>query len=233
MDFWFAFKNNLIIVLLCIIGQIGIAFIISALLNSKMIRFKEFHRTVIFFPIVMSAVVLGIMWGLIYNKDIGVLNWFLSTIGLESLIKPWLDDPKIVIFSVVVPLIWQYIGFYMVILMSGMQSIPAEVYEVADIDGATGIQKALYITLPLLKNTIKVTIMLCIAGNMIVFDHIYVMTGGGPGKSSMVLAQYAYNNSFVMFKMGYGSAISMGIMILSMGLVLLTRLLLRGDTVEE
>lgn len=226
--FWLSFKNNLVIVLLSIVGQVGFAFVLASFINSKILKAKGFHRTVIFFPVVLSAVVIGFLWTMIYNRDYGLLNWFLKTLHLESWIKYWLDNPKIVLYTVTVPLIWQYIGLYLVIFMSAMQGIPQEVYEVAEIDGATGIKKAIHITLPLLYDTILVAIMLCIAGNMKVFDHIYVMTGGGPGKSSMVMAQYAYNTSFSMFKLGYGSSISMGIFILSLTLILLSRKLLGG-----
>ncbi|ADQ39782.1 binding-protein-dependent transport systems inner membrane component [Caldicellulosiruptor acetigenus I77R1B] len=229
-DFWLSFKNNVIITLLCIVGQIGIAFVLAALMTTRVLKFKEFHRTVIFLPVVLSAVVIGFIWTLMYNQQIGILNWVLRAIGLESLIKPWLDDPKIVIYSVSVPLIWQYIGFYLVILMASLQSIPKEIFEAAEIDGADGFKRTIYIILPLLADTLKVSVMLCIAGNMKVFDHIYVMTGGGPGKSSMVMAQYAYNNSFIMFKLGYGSTISVGILILSLAIILLSRKLMGGKT---
>jgi raffinose/stachyose/melibiose transport system permease protein len=229
-DFWLSFKNNIIITLLCIVGQIGIAFILAALMTTRVLKFKEFHRTVIFLPVVLSAVVIGFIWTLMYNQQIGILNWILRAIGLESLIKPWLDDPKIVIYSVSVPLIWQYIGFYLVILMASLQSIPKEIFEAAEIDGADGFKRTIYIILPLLADTLKVSVMLCIAGNMKVFDHIYVMTGGGPGKSSMVMAQYAYNNSFIMFKLGYGSTISVGILVLSLAIILLSRKLMGGKT---
>ena len=227
--FWHSFKNNLVIVLLSIIGQVGIGFILASLINSNILKFKKIHRTVIFFPVVLSAVVIGFLWTMIYSRQYGLLNWLLTTLNLESLIKYWLDDPKIVLYTVTAPLIWQYIGLYLVIFLSAMQGIPRDIYEVAEIDGATGIKKAFHITLPLLKNTFLVAIMLCIAGNMKVFDHIYVMTGGGPGRSSTVMAQYAYNTSFSMFKMGYGSAISMGIFILSLSLILLSRKLLGGQ----
>ncbi len=229
-DFWLSFKNNVIITLLCIVGQIGIAFVLAALMTTRVLKFKEFHRTVIFLPVVLSAVVIGFIWTLMYNQQIGILNWVLRAIGLESLIKPWLDDPKIVIYSVSVPLIWQYIGFYLVILMASLQSIPKEIFEAAEIDGADGFKRTIYIILPLLADTLKVSVMLCIAGNMKVFDHICVMTGGGPGKSSMVMAQYAYNNSFIMFKLGYGSTISVGILILSLAIILLSRKLMGGKT---
>lgn len=227
-DFWFSFKNNLMITLLCIVGQIGIAFILAALMTTRVLKFKEFHRTVIFLPVVLSPVVIGFIWMLMYNQQIGILNWVLRALGLGFLIRPWLDDPNLVIFSVSIPLIWQYIGFYLVILMASLQSIPKEIFEAAEIDGADGFKRTVYIIFPLLSNTLKVAIMLCIAGNMKVFDHIYVMTGGGPGKSSMVMAQYAYNNSFIMFKLGYGSTISIGILILSLVIILLSRKLMGG-----
>jgi ABC-type sugar transport systems, permease components len=229
MDFWNAFKNNLIIIVLCLVGQIGIAVIITAFMTSKLLRFKTFHRNVIFLPVVISAVVVGFLWAIIYNQDYGFLNVVLKNIGLGSLIKPWLDDPKIVMISVSIPIIWQYIGFYLVIFLSAYQSISTDIFESAEIDGATGIKKAWYITIPLLSDTMKVAIMLCIAGNMKIFDQIFVMTGGGPGNSSTVLAQYAYQNSFIMFKLGYGSTISIGILVLSLSIILISRKLGGGN----
>lgn len=226
--FWYSFKNNLIIVTLSILGQVGLAFVLASLLHSKVLWVKGFHRTVIFFPVVLSSVVIGFLWSMIYSRDYGILNWLLQSIHLRSWIRNWLDDPGIVIYSVTVPLIWQYIGLYLVIFLSAMQGISKEIYEVAEIDGATGVKKAFHITLPLLSGTFLTAIMLCIAGNMKVFDHIYVMTGGGPGRSSMVMAQYAYNNSFGMFKFGYGSAISVGILVLSLTLVVISRKLFGG-----
>ncbi|CDZ23791.1 sugar ABC transporter permease [[Clostridium] cellulosi] len=229
MDFWNAFKNNLIIIALCLIGQLGIAMIITVFMTSKLLRFNAFHRNVIFLPAVISAVVVGFLWTIIYNKDYGFLNVILKNIGLGSLIKPWLDDPKIVMISVSIPIIWQYIGFYMVIFLSAYQSISPDIFESAELDGATGIKRTFFITLPLMKDTMKVAVMLCIAGNMKIFDQIYVMTGGGPGNSSTVLAQYAYQNSFIMFRLGYGSAISIGILILSVSIILISRRLFGGD----
>jgi len=223
--FWHAFANNLIIVLFSVVGQIGIAFAIAILLMGRWVKWREFHRTVMFIPVVLSSVVIGFLWSIIYNNDSGLLNFLLQSVGLESWIKPWLDDPSIVMYSVTVPIIWQFIGFYLIIFMASMQSISSEVYEMAEIDGATGFKKAWYITLPLMKSTVQLAVMLCIAGNMKAFDHIFVMTGGGPGTSSTVMAQYAYDMSFKSFKLGYGSAISVGIMVLSLVMILLSRLI--------
>ncbi len=232
MDFWNSFKNNLVIILLSMVGQVGIALVITALMISKLLKFKAVHRNIIFLPVVVSAIVVGFLWTIMYNKDYGLLNFLLKSVGLGSLIKPWLDNPKYVMFSVSIPIIWQYIGFYLVIFLSAVQGISPDIYESADLDGAVGIKRSIYITIPLLKDTLKVAVMLCIAGNMKIFDHIYVMTGGGPGTSSMVMAQYAYINSFIMFKLGYGSAISIGILVLSLTLILLSRKLWGGKDNE-
>ncbi|GKX32256.1 putative ABC transporter permease protein YurN [Vallitalea longa] len=229
-DFWSSFFNNITIVTLCIIGQVGISLLLAGLLSSKLIKFSELHRTLAFIPVVLSAVVIGFLWSMIYSKDLGLLNWLLTKLGLGNLIKPWLDDPKIVMKSVSIPLIWQYIGYYLVIFMAAIQSIPKSILEVAEIDGAVGFKKLRYVTFPLIKSTISVAIMLCISGNMKVFDHIYVMTGGGPGKSSTVMAQYAYSTSFDQFKLGYGSSISVGILVISLTLVMISRKLLGGKS---
>lgn len=219
--FWTSFKNNLVIVALTILIQMSLAFLLTVLFMSRAMRLKEFHRTVIFLPVVLSAVVVGFIWQMIYSSDYGMLNAVLKVAGLERLIVPWLDDPKYVIFSVAAPLIWQYLGVPLIIFMSAVQGISKDIYEVCELDGVTGFKKAVYITFPLIYDTIKVAIMLSISSNMLVFSHIYILTGGGPGTSSMVMAQYAYNTSFKSMQLGYGSSVAIGIFILSFGLVIL------------
>ena len=115
-----------------------------------------------------------------------------------------------------IPLVWQYIGYYMVILLSGISSIDKEIFESAEIDGANAVQRAIYIVFPLIKNTLLICITLCIAGNMKAFDNIYVMTSGGPGTSSMVMALYGYTVSFKQNNMGYGCCVSVAIFVLSL-----------------
>ncbi len=232
--FWAAFKNNIIITIVSLFGQIGIALILATLFTTKVIKFKDFHRSVIFFPAVLAAIIIGFIWTMVYSREYGLLNFVLKTLGLKSLIKPWLDDPDIVIYSVTAPIIWQYIGYYTVIISSGITAIPQEIFESAAIDGAVGWRKLLYIVYPLVKNTIIVTVMMCIAGNMRIFTHILIMTGGGPGDSSMVMALYAYKNSFVMYKLGYGSAASIGILVISMIIILGSRAIMgRGQNEEQ
>lgn len=214
--FWEAFGHNIFLVVACIIGQIGIAFVLVLMINSKMVKLKGMHRTFGFFPSTISAVCIGLIWNIIYHYQYGIINWFLTLIGREDLCKVWLGDSSQVMLLVSIPLIWQYIGYYMVIILSAISSIDTEIFESAEIDGANGLQRAWYIVLPLIKNTMLVCVTLCIAGNMKAFDNIFVMTKGGPGTASMVMAMYGYQISFDQSNMGYGSCISVGIFVLSL-----------------
>ena len=227
--FWNSFKNNMIITILCIIGQIGIALLFAALLNSSFIKFKNFHRGVMFFPAVLSTVIVGFLWTMLYNNDYGLINFMFRTLHLDFMILPWLDDPKLVVTFLSIPIIWQYIGYYMIIIMSGMSSIDKSILEMAEIDGATGWSKLTKITIPLIKNTLMVCLMLCISGNMQVFEHIYVMTGGGPGTSSSVMAMYAYSKSFTQGRIDYGNTISIGILVLSLAMIIIIKKLTGGS----
>ncbi|HOO27457.1 MAG TPA: sugar ABC transporter permease [Lachnospiraceae bacterium] len=214
--FWMSFGHNLFLVVACIIGQIGLAFIFVLMINSRLVKLKGIHRTFGFFPSTISAVALGFIWKMIYDNKRGVLNWFLTAIGRDDLTKVWLNDKSIIMLLVAIPLVWQFIGYYMVILLSGIAAIDTEIFEVAEIDGANAVQRAIYIVMPLLKNTLLVCVTLCVAGNMKAFDHIYTMTEGGPGTASMVMAMYGYKISFEQMNMGYGSAISVGIFVVSL-----------------
>jgi raffinose/stachyose/melibiose transport system permease protein len=160
---------------------------------------------------------------MLYDYNYGLFNTLLKLVGLDSAVKPWLSDTKLALALVSFPLIWKNIGYYLIILLSGLASIDSSILEMAEIDGANATQRLWYIVLPMLRNTLVVCLTLCISGNMKVFDHIYVMTGGGPGTATMVMALYAYENSFVRYKMGYGSTLSIGILILSVSLTLVVR----------
>jgi raffinose/stachyose/melibiose transport system permease protein len=222
--FWQSFGHNLYLVAVCIVGQIGMAFIIVMIINSKLVRFKGIHRTFGFFPSTIAAVTIGFIWMMIYDYRRGLINWFLEFIGKADATKVWLNEPGLVVTLIAIPLIWQWIGYYMIIILSSITSIDNDIFEAAEIDGASSIQRAIYIVIPLIKNTLLVCITLCVAGNMKAFDHIYVMTGGGPGNASMVMALYGYKISFSQQNMGYGSTISVGIFVLSMLIIIITRL---------
>lgn len=214
--FWLSFGHNIYLVVACIIGQIGIAFVLVLMINSKLVKLKGIHRTFGFFPSTVAAVSIGFIWRMVYDLNRGLLNLFLEKIGRDDLQQVWLANESIVMLLVAIPLVWQYIGYYMVIILSAISSIDQEIFEVAELDGANAFQRAIYIVLPLIKNTLLVCVTLCIAGNMKAFDNVYVMTSGGPGNASMVMAMYGYEVSFGQSNMGYGSAISLGIFVLSL-----------------
>lgn len=224
--------NNMFLTVVCLVGQIGIAFVLALMLSGRHARFKSFHRVMSYFPAVLSAVIIGFIWNLIYDYNYGLLNTVLRLLGKEDLAQAWLNNGKLVLGLVAIPLIWQFIGYYMIIIMSALASVDPQIFEVAEIDGATGWKRAVYITLPLVKNTLIVCVTLCIAGNMKIFDLIYSMTGGGPGTSSSVMAMYAYKTSFLSYKMGYGSAMSIVILVVSLVLVGGSRALLLRFTKE-
>lgn len=231
--FWESFGHNMYIVIACIIGQVGLAFVFAMMISSRLVRLKGIHRTFCFFPNTISAVSIGFIWTMIYDYRRGILNWFLKLIGRPDMVKVWLNEPDLVLPLISIPLIWQYIGFYMVIIISAIASVDKEIFEVAELDGANGIQRAFHIVLPLIKNTLLVCVTLCIAGNMKVFDHIFVMTAGGPGNASNVMAMYGYKIAFDQQNMGYGTTISLAIFVLSMTVIGGSQVLVKILTKEK
>ncbi len=223
ISFWKSFVNNLIITVICVVGQIGLALILALIIDSRYVKAKKFHLAVSYFPVILSAVVVGYIWSMLYDYNYGLINTFLKFIGLDNLIQPWLSNSKIALILVSIPLIWKNIGYFLIILLAGLTAIDKSIIEMAEIDGASAAQRLHKIILPMLRNTLIVCLTLCIAGNMKVFDHIYVMTNGGPGSSTMVMALYAYKTSFIRYKMGYGSTLSIGILVLSVGITLIVR----------
>lgn len=224
--FWKAFKNNLIIVGASIFGQVPIALVLSLVLW-KNTFFHRFIRSAVFMPMVIASVVIGIMWGYIYHPQIGILNFVLDNVGLGSWVHDWLGDPKVNMYSVSVPIIWANIGPYLILFIAAIQNISSEVEDAAKIDGATKAKRLYWVVIPMIWPTIKVAIVLCIAGSLKAFDLIYVMTGGGPAQSTELLATYMYNNTFEIFRYGYGSAVSTLIIIISMVLVLGSQVMMK------
>ncbi len=217
--FWLSLKNNIFIMIFAIITQLVPAFIIMVMISTGYVFKSKFVQSVFFFPCVISAIVVSYLWQIMYDNQTGVFNTLLRLVGLESLQQNWLADPKIVMTSICIPLAWQFIGYYLVILLSGMSAIDKEILEVAEIDGATGVKKSVYIILPLMKNTISVVMLLSVTGSIKIFDQVFAMTGGGPGYASNVLGMYSYIVSFKQANYGYGSAISISMLIISLLLI--------------
>ncbi|WHX48261.1 sugar ABC transporter permease [Paenibacillus woosongensis] len=216
--FWRSLKNNFIFVLAAVFGQVPIALVLAVLLHkSNMIQ--RFLRSAIFLPMVLSTVVIGMIWQYIYHPQIGILNFLLESLGLESWKLQWLSDNKIAIYSLLPPLIWSFVGLYLIIFISALQNIPGEVHDAAKIDGASGLRKLVSISIPMIWGTIQVAIILCISGSLKSFDLVYIMTKGGPAHATELLATYMYNSTFTSYRYGFGSAISTTIVVISLLLI--------------
>lgn len=216
--FWRSLKNNMLVVAASVFGQVPIALVL-ALLLLKNSWIHKFIRTAVFMPMVLSSVVVGIIWGYIYHPEIGILNFLLDSLGLGSWKRQWLGDPAVSMYSLMIPIIWNYIGPYLIMFIAALHNIPSEMDDAAKIDGAKGSRKLFSLTLPLIWDTIKVAVVLCISGSLKSFDLIYIMTGGGPAHSTELLASYMYNNTFAIYRFGYGSAVSTAIIIISLFLI--------------
>lgn len=226
--FWKAFKNNMLIVAASVFGQVPIAMVLALLLMSSTL-FQRVIRASVFMPMVLSSVVVGIIWGYIYHPQIGILNFLLEGIGLDSWKKSWLSDPKVSMFALMVPIIWNYIGPYMIMFIAALQNISPEIEDAAQLDGVGPVRKLFAVTLPMIWDTVKVAVVLCISGSLKAFDLIYVMTGGGPAHSTELLASYMYNSTFNVYRFGFGSAISTAIIILSLILIVGSQYLMKRD----
>lgn len=223
--FWNSVKNNIYVVLASVLGQVPIALFFALLLNRK-IRGAKIFRTIGFLPVVLSTVVISLTWSLIYNSRNGLINEVLRSIGLDSLAQNWLGDTKWTMAAVLVVVIWQFVGLYLIIFLAALQNVPTEILEAAKIDGASEWKTTWKITIPMIWDTILVAIILCISGSLKAFDLIYVMTNGGPAHSTDVMALYMFNETFTKLQYGYGSAVSVFIFFFSLILIAIVNKLL-------
>jgi raffinose/stachyose/melibiose transport system permease protein len=211
-----AIGNGLIIVVLSLALQLPLALAL-ALLVGRSLPGRAFFRTVFFTPYVLSEVITAIMWLNLYNPDParGFINAVVALIpGVEAM--PWLADTGTVLPALFVVLTWKYFGFYLLLYMAGLQNIPAEIEEAAVIDGASKGQLITNIIVPLLGSTIRTTVYLSVLGSLQQFALVWIMTKGGPVNASEVMATYMYRYGFVRFELGYGSAVSIIIVLISL-----------------
>jgi raffinose/stachyose/melibiose transport system permease protein len=159
----------------------------------------------------ISAVAIAILWNKVYEPNFGILNEIFNYLGLPE--QLWLSDPDMALYAVCLSIAWQGIGFHFILLYSGLKGIPENYYEAAKIDGANSIVAIWYITLPLLRDILKVCIVMAAIGAMKIFDQVYVMTGGGPINSTMTVAMQMFQEAFAKTQYGYGSAIAVFLLI--------------------
>lgn len=205
-----AIKNTFILMGYAIVFQVGIALILALLVDS-IVRGNKFFRISFFFPVVISATAIGLMFSLAYQYDYGLLNNIRAMFGANK--KLWLTE-KSSLLLVIIPTVWQYVGFYFVIFLTAITKVPSEIYESALLDGITGFNKVRYLTLPLIWDVVGTSIALVITGTFKAFDIIWVITKGGPLNSSELLSTYYYSKTFTSQNVGYGCAIAVVMIIL-------------------
>lgn len=230
---WVSIKNNFFLMLVIPVITMIISLFFAVLLTRRKLPEKNFYRTVFFFPNVLSVVVISVLWMFIYSPTLGILNSLLEAVGLGNLTRPWLGDSSTVLWAIAVTSIWSSIGFYMVLYMAGVENIPVQLYEAAIIDGAGEFKQFTYITLPLLWEVIRVTIIFFISGVFYgSFTSVRVMTNGGPDRASEVLTNYMYNQAFANTNVGYATAIGIVIFLIGISLSLVSNRLTARETVE-
>jgi putative chitobiose transport system permease protein len=201
--FWQVLLNTLIYLVFAVPLLIIIPLFLAILVNQKL-RGIQFFRVIYYFPVVISVVVAGLAWKWIYAEN-GLLNFFVSLFG--SIKINWLTDASTAIFAVIAVTVWKGLGYYMVIYLAGLQSIPQDLYEAAAIDGSDGWIKHFDITIPLLKPYIILVAVMASISAMKVFEEVFIMSRGGPANSTKTIVYYLYEKGFGSLEMGYASAI--------------------------
>lgn len=224
-NFWTAFGNNVLIMILSICIQIPIGLALATFLDFGGKKLTPF-KVVWFIPLLMSSVAIGFLFTYALATNGGLVSTISGWFGGGNI--DLLGNPKTALLTVIVVICWQFTPFYMVYFMAAFTNIPYDVFEAARIDGATRGQYFWRIALPLLVPSMKSAAILSMVGSLKYFDLIYVMTGGGPGTSTELMATYMYKQSFKTFNMGYGSAVAGGMFILISMVSLITMKLLNG-----
>ncbi|MEK3890110.1 carbohydrate ABC transporter permease [Bacillus sp. FSL K6-3431] len=209
--FWKSAYHSFLLALFSTMSLV-IYLLISIVLSGK-IKGADFLRKVYLIPMLLASVAIAQLWMKIYHPTNGILNTMLMSLGVDDP-PAWLADSNIVLLAIFIPILWQYAGFYILIYYAALKNIPESLMEAARIDGATPLQIALKIKIPLIMNVIMVTIVLAVVGSLKYFDLIYVMTDGGPNGASEVMASYMYHKAFRGFDFGYGSAIGFFLLII-------------------
>jgi raffinose/stachyose/melibiose transport system permease protein len=210
-----AFRNNLVWIVVGTIAPVAIGLTLALIMWSTP-RFALVFRTLFFLPYLLPIVVVGLVWNWIYHPLYGVLNSFLEFMGLDSLTRGWLADGDTALYAVLGAAIWSSFGFVTVLLFAGLQSVNTDVVDAAAIDGANWLQRARYVVIPAIAPVLTLVTSITLIGGFAVIDFIIVMTNGGPGNRTSVLGFYAYNQAFQRNSVGYGTAVSILITVLSL-----------------
>lgn len=224
--FFKSIGNTLIFLVIHIPLQIIVALFLAEILNQK-IKLRGAFRGAFFLPVIVSGVVVTILWQQLFGYDAGLLNRLLTGIGLNKI--GWLTDPDIAMTSIAVMATWKNVGLYIILFLVGLQTVPTQYYEAADLEGATHLQKFFKITLPMINPTIFMVVILSTIGGFSLFIEPYVMTGGGPLNSTISAVLYIYKQGFFYYHMGYAATLGLFFALIILAVVVIQKKFIEKD----
>lgn len=205
-----------------------LAFMLALLVNTALRGIGVF-RTIYFIPVVIGLGTSSLLWVWLLNDRVGIVNGLLLDFGLIERPIIWFVDRNLAMFAIIVSIVWKTVGFSMILLLAGMQAVPDELYQAAMVDGASYWQRLTHIMMPLLRSTFALALILSVIGSYLAFDQFYIMTRGGPQNQTITAVYWIFNNSFTYYKMGYGAALSIVLLII-LGILSIVQLrILRDD----
>ena len=208
-----ALKNVMLLALLSVCIQLPFALLL-ALKLSQHVKGERWYLAIYFMPVLISSVVIGQLWIKIYNPEYGVLNTLLRSLGLDSWTRIWLGDKNVAMGACLVPILWQYVGYQMLLMYAGIKGMPPELNEAAMLDGCTPGQVSRYITIPYIRPILRVSVIFAVTGSLKSFDMIYVLTNGGPNHATEVPSTLMINLLFLRNRYGMGSTIAVMLIVL-------------------
>ena len=206
-----------------------LAFVLALLVNTAQRGIGVF-RTIYFIPVVIGLGTSSLLWVWLLNDRVGIINGLLLDLGLIERPIIWFVDKNLAMFAIIVSIVWKTVGFSMILLLAGMQAIPDELYQAAEVDGASYWQRLTHIMMPLLRSTFALALVLSVIGSYLAFDQFYIMTRGGPQNQTITTVYWIFNNSFTYYKLGYGAALSIVLLVILGVLSIIQLRVLRDDT---
>lgn len=226
--FWEALENTLVYFFVGTPIAIVLALILGLLVNEP-IRGRNAYRTIIFLPYPITPVAIGLIWQWMLNDRVGLVNHVLRSLGIVEQGIPFLQSFEFALPSVIGTTIWQVVGYFMILVLAGLQTIPESLNDAALIDGASPFRRTWSITLPLIKSTLFLCFIIGIINSFTVFDMVYVMTNGGPGHATEFLVTYIYKNAFEFNRLGYSAAMTFVMFVVLLGVTFLSNRLSGGE----
>ena len=227
-----ALRNNIFLVIGSLAAHMGLGLFFANAIFQK-VKGSKFFQSVFVLPSVICGVAVGLIWTFVYHGNYGLLNAFLKLIGQGDLQQVWLSNKNLALICIIVVVMWQWVGYHVVIQLAAMRNIPQELYEAAQLDGASEWQQFKNITVPLIRPILKVDAVLIITGALKYYDLVAVMTNGGPNHATEVMSTYMYYEAFNVLKFGYSSAIGVVLLILCMSAVMLTNKVFKTENYME